>query len=98
VSLKDSEDDANAPSQESLPLLGDFMATLGAAMYGIYTTLLKLRIHHESRVDMPLFFGFVGAYCLFSLFPFIFILSFLGIEPFEWPQSTSITICILVLH
>ena len=78
-------------------LLGDAISLLGAAFYGCYTTLLKLRIHHESRVNMTLFFGFVGLYCLVFLWPFIIVLSVLGIEPFELPPSKATTICIIVL-
>ena len=77
-------------------LLGDAISLLGAAFYGCYTTLLKLRIQHESRVDMTLFFGFVGLYCLVFLWPFIIILSVLGVEPLELPPSTAATLCIIV--
>lgn len=98
VSIQDSDQITRAASHGNLALLGDFIALLGAALYSCYTTLLKLRIHHENRVDMPLFLGFVGIYCLITLFPFIFILSILGIEPFEWPQSSSLTFCILVMR
>ena len=78
-------------------LLGDALSLLGAAFYGCYTTLLKLRLQHESRVDMTLFFGFVGLYCLIFFWPFIIILSVLGVEPFELPPSTTATLCILVI-
>jgi solute carrier family 35 protein F5 len=77
-------------------LFGDFIALLAAGFYGCYTTLLKLRIHHESRVDMALFFGYVGLYCLIFLWPFIIVLSVLGIEPFELPPSKTVTFFIIV--
>jgi len=96
VSLQDSDAENIGPRSGSIVLLGDAIALLGAGFYGCYTTLVKLRIHHESRVDMPLFFGFVGLFCFLFLWPFIFILSAIGVEPFELPPSHSVTICILV--
>lgn len=96
MSLQDSEIEDQSAEEGKMVLLGDAIALLGAAFYGCYTTLLKLRIHHESRVNMTLFFGFVGLYCLIFLWPFIIILSVLGVEPFELPPSKAATICILV--
>jgi solute carrier family 35, member F5 len=96
VSLQDSESASAATDKGKLLLFGDAIALLGAAFYGCYTTLLKLRIQHESRVDMTLFFGFVGLYCLIFLWPFIIILSVLGVEPFELPPSTAVTLLIIV--
>jgi solute carrier family 35, member F5 len=77
-------------------ILGDGLALLGAAFYGCYTTLLKFRIPHENRVDMPLFFGFVGLFCLLTFWIFIPVLSILGIEPFELPPSETIAAGVLV--
>lgn len=94
VSLQDSKSE-NKTSTDS-QLLGDFVALLGAGFYGCYTTLLKLRIQHENRVDMTLFLGFVGLYCIIFFWPFIFILSAFGIEPFELPPSSAVTYCVLV--
>jgi len=96
VSLRDSESETASSAEGTIILLGDFIALLGAGFYGCYTTLLKLRIQHESRVDMTLFFGFVGLYCLIFLWPFIVVLSVLGVEPFELPPSNAVTYCILV--
>jgi solute carrier family 35, member F5 len=97
VSLQDSEAVSASSTKGQLLLLGDFIALLGAAFYGCYTTLLKLGIQHESRVDMTLFFGFVGLYCLIFLWPFHIVFSLLGIEPLELPPTSSVTYCILVL-
>lgn len=96
VSLQDSETESETAEKGDTLLLGDAISLLGVAFYGCYTTLLKLRIQHESRVDMTLFFGFVGLYCLVFLWPFIMILSVLGVEPLELPPSTAATLCIIV--
>jgi solute carrier family 35, member F5 len=97
VSLQDSEATSSSSSEEQMVLLGDFIALLGAGFYGCYTTLLKLRIQHESRVDMTLFFGFVGLYCFIFLWPFNIALSVLGVEPLELPPTKAVVFCILVL-
>lgn len=96
MSLQDADTANVSIAEGKLLLLGDFIALLGAGFYGCYTTLLKLRIHHESRVDMTLFFGYVGLYCLIFLWPFIIVLSILGIEPFELPPSKTVTFFIIV--
>ena len=76
--------------------IGDVLALTSAVMYGIYTTLMKKRIGDESRVDMPLFFGFVGLFNIITLLPGFFILHFTGIETFELPPTRRILAIVLV--
>ncbi|KAI8994537.1 hypothetical protein BDB01DRAFT_773104 [Pilobolus umbonatus] len=80
----------------SNPIVGDILALLGALFYGWYTTLLKLKIHDEARVNMPLFFGFVGLFNVLLLWPFFFILHYSSIEPFELPTPRTVWIMILL--
>ncbi|KAG0765565.1 hypothetical protein G6F57_003999 [Rhizopus arrhizus] len=75
--------DPHAPS----PLVGDILALSGAIFYGCYTIFLKLKIGSEDRIDMPLFFGFVGAFNILLLWPAIPILDYFGIETFEIPMD-----------
>ncbi|KAL1931448.1 hypothetical protein VTP01DRAFT_9590 [Rhizomucor pusillus] len=88
---KDGEHDAEQPSvdtmEASAPLVGDLLALAGAVCYGCYTTLLKYRIGDESRINMPLFFGFVGAFNVVLLWPLFPILHWLGIETLQVPQG-----------
>ncbi|KAJ6610110.1 hypothetical protein B0H10DRAFT_2062145, partial [Mycena sp. CBHHK59/15] len=49
------------------PVLGDSLALISAIFYALYVILLKVRIRSESRVDMQLFFGFVGLFNVLSL-------------------------------
>ncbi|KAI9499199.1 hypothetical protein BDB00DRAFT_795804 [Zychaea mexicana] len=94
VSYSDQES-ANKKPQEpnaemveaSAPLIGDFLALTGALFYGCYTTLLKYRIRDESRINMPLFFGFVGSFNVLLLWPIFPILHWLGLETFELPHG-----------
>ena len=76
--------------------IGDVLALTSAVMYGIYTTLMKKRIGDESKVDVPLFFGFVGLLNIITLLPGFFILHFTGIETFELPPTRRILAIVLV--
>ncbi|EIN14181.1 hypothetical protein PUNSTDRAFT_80325 [Punctularia strigosozonata HHB-11173 SS5] len=87
VSLSDGADDVGLGENASRPLLGDFLALLSAFFYALYVTLLKVRIRDESRIDMQLFFGFVGLFNVVTLWPIIIILHFTGAERFEFPSG-----------
>ncbi|KZT41399.1 vacuolar membrane protein [Sistotremastrum suecicum HHB10207 ss-3] len=69
------------------PLLGDFLAILSALFYALYVTLLKVRIRSESRIDMQLFFGFVGLFNVLTCWPIGLILHFTGVETLEMPPT-----------
>ncbi|KAK6533585.1 hypothetical protein TWF694_002522 [Orbilia ellipsospora] len=71
-------------------LLGDGMALMGALIYGLYTVLLKVRIGHESRVSMQLFFGFVGLFNFMCLWPGLLILHYTGYEKLEMPPTRGV--------
>ncbi|KAG2207599.1 hypothetical protein INT46_005572 [Mucor plumbeus] len=87
--------DANRHSIPT-PLIGDLLALCGAVFYGCYTTLLKLKIGDESRIDMPLFFGFVGAFNVLFMWPAFPLLHFMGLEEFELPFSASLWVMVLL--
>ena len=76
--------------------VGDILGFTSAVMYRVYTTLMKKRIGDESRVDMPLFFGFVGLFNIMTLLPGFFVLHFTGIETFELPPTRRILAIVLV--
>lgn len=78
------------PHNPTDPLFGDFLALLGAFFYGCYAVFLKLRIQRESRVNMPLFFGFVGLFNVFLLWPAFILLHICGIESFQFPPNGAI--------
>ncbi|GAB5366711.1 hypothetical protein AAMO2058_001167000 [Amorphochlora amoebiformis] len=59
---------------------GDFVCTFSAFMYGMYTVNIRKRIPDEAAVPLPLFFGFLGAFNLVILAPFVLILHFTGVE------------------
>ncbi|THH20840.1 hypothetical protein EW146_g590 [Bondarzewia mesenterica] len=100
VSLSDSQQSQPASlagGDQPHRLLGDFLALLSAFFYAVYVTLLKVRIRSESRIDMQLFFGFVGLFNIISCWPIGVVLHFAGIERFELP-STGKTVAALLIN
>src|ERR1700722_10142569 len=93
VSLSDSDESAQ---QTGRPLVGDFLALLSAFCYAVYVTLLKVWIRSESRIDMQLFFGFVGVFNLLGCWPIGVLLHFSEMEKFEWPTKRDDTAVILL--
>jgi solute carrier family 35 protein F5 len=99
VSLSDSS--SAAPPHTSSPrpaantmdmssaIIGDALALLSAVFYALYVILLKVRVRSESRIDMRLFFGFVGLFNLLTCWPIGVILHLAKIERFEMPTSRN---------
>ncbi|EME85044.1 uncharacterized protein MYCFIDRAFT_124190, partial [Pseudocercospora fijiensis CIRAD86] len=75
--------------------IGDCLAFLSAVMYGLYAVFMKKRISDETRVDMPVFFGFVGLINVLILWPGLFVFHWLGIETLEAPPTWRVTLIIL---
>lgn len=73
----------------SQPLLGDALALISALSYALYVILLKVRIKNENRIDMQLFFGFVGLFNILGCWPLGFILHWTGVEVFEPPTKAA---------
>ncbi|KAF9928145.1 hypothetical protein FBU30_002601 [Linnemannia zychae] len=80
------------PTAPKAPLFGDALALMSALFYGCYTVLLKLKIQNENRINMSLFFGFVGLFNLMLLWPLFGVLHWTGIEPFGLPHDTRETL------
>ena len=76
--------------------IGDMLSLGSAILYGAYSIFLKKRIGTESRVNMLLFFGFVGLFNMAILWPGIVILHFAAVETFEMPPTTRILSIVLV--
>ncbi|PVI04271.1 hypothetical protein DM02DRAFT_716407 [Periconia macrospinosa] len=76
--------------------IGDTMAFVSAVLYGFYAVFMKKRISDESKVNMPLFFGFVGTINVVVLWPVMALLHATRIEPFALPPSGKILTIVLV--
>lgn len=78
------------------PVLGDCLALIGALFYALYVIILKVRVGEESRIDMQLFFGFVGLFNILTCWPLGIVLHLTGVEKFELPSSQEAVIAVLV--
>lgn len=97
VSKTDSSDGGSFPEKSSGEIaLGDAMAAFSAIMYGVYTIVMKKQVGDESRVNMQLFFGLVGLFNLFLLWPGFVVLHLTGIEPFALPGTRKIWVILVV--
>lgn len=78
------------------PIVGDFLALLSAFVYATYVTFLKVRVREESRVDMQLFFGFVGLFNIVACLPIGLLLHVIHLERFTIPSSKRVIVGIIV--
>ena len=79
-----------------MPIVGDALALFSALFYALYVTLLKVRIRSEDRIDMQVFFGFVGLFNILACWPIGVLLHLTGVEPFELPYSRKAVMALLV--
>ncbi|KAF8622248.1 hypothetical protein AX15_007187 [Amanita polypyramis BW_CC] len=77
-------------------VLGDTLGLVSAVFYAFYVLLLKIRIGSESRINMQLFFGFVGLFNILLAWPIGLLLHLIGVEVFEWPITKNVVTAILI--
>lgn len=66
------------------------MMSVGSAMvHGFYLVALKKTVMHESRLDLPLFLGFLGLFIFVCFWPILFILHLLDWEMMSLPPSKT---------
>ncbi|KAI0375331.1 hypothetical protein BV20DRAFT_985895 [Pilatotrama ljubarskyi] len=80
----------------SMPIVGDALALFSALFYALYVTLLKVRIRSEERIDMQVFFGFVGLFNILACWPIGVILHLTGVEPLELPNTSKAVMALLI--
>jgi len=66
---------------------GALWALCGSLSYSSYIVFLRRKIDHEDKLDVPMFFGFVGLFCFVSLWPFFLVLHYTEVELFQWPNQ-----------
>jgi len=71
-------------------LAGDICAALGAIFYALYSLQLRVRIPDESRVDMTLLFGLIGASNMLLAWPLFPLLHATRIEAWVGFPSWSV--------
>ncbi|XP_016972560.1 solute carrier family 35 member F5 [Drosophila rhopaloa] len=74
---------------------GVLLALFSAFFYAAYLVFVKRKSDTEEKVDIPLFFGFVGLWNLLLLWPIFFILHFTKIETFELPSQGQFALLFL---
>nr|CAD7431277.1 unnamed protein product [Timema monikensis] len=79
VSLSDLGVEVTVPT-------GAILALVSAFFYAAYLVFLRRKVDHEDKMDIPLFFGFVGLFNLLLLWPVFFLLHYCEWEVFEWPS------------
>ncbi|NP_001135524.1 solute carrier family 35 member F5 [Xenopus tropicalis] len=67
--------------------IGSIWSVLGAVLYAVYIVMLKRKVDREDKLDIPMFFGFVGLFNLLLLWPGFFLLHYTGFEAFEFPSK-----------
>ncbi|CAG5865898.1 unnamed protein product [Menidia menidia] len=66
---------------------GSLWSLAGAMLYAVYIVMIKRRVDREDKLDIPMFFGFVGLFNLLLLWPGFLLLHYTGFEAFELPSQ-----------
>ncbi|XP_018322980.1 solute carrier family 35 member F5 isoform X2 [Agrilus planipennis] len=66
---------------------GALLVFLHALFIASYAVFLRRKIDHEDKIDIPLFFGFIGLINLFVLWPIMLFLNLNDCERIEWPTK-----------
>ncbi|XP_052592731.1 solute carrier family 35 member F5 isoform X3 [Peromyscus californicus insignis] len=75
--------------------IGSIWSLAGAMLYAVYIVMIKRKVDREDKLDIPMFFGFVGLFNLLLLWPGFFLLHYTGFEDFEFPNKV-VLLCIVI--
>ncbi|XP_048861976.1 solute carrier family 35 member F5-like [Brienomyrus brachyistius] len=78
---------STSDSSDGNAALGIIWSLAGAILYAVYIVVIKRKVEREDRLDIPMFFGFVGLFNLFLLWPGFLLLHYAGLELFELPSK-----------
>ncbi|XP_023565454.1 solute carrier family 35 member F5, partial [Octodon degus] len=76
-------------------MTGSIWSLAGAMLYAVYIVMIKRKVDREDKLDIPMFFGFVGLFNLLLLWPGFFLLHYTGFEDFEFPNKV-VLMCIII--
>ncbi|XP_053373579.1 solute carrier family 35 member F5-like isoform X1 [Mercenaria mercenaria] len=74
---------------------GALWALSSAILYAVYLVGLRRKVDHEDKLDIPLFFGFVGLFTSILLWPGFLILHYSKIETFQWPNGEQVLFIVI---
>jgi len=74
---------------------GDALSLLSAVLFSVYSVLLKHLMPRHDKVNMPMFFGFLGLINAITCIPLLFLLDHTGLETLE-PIPNKVLICLTV--
>lgn len=75
---------------EQSPLPAGAMWALGSALaYALYLVMLRRQVESEQQLSLAMFFGFVGLFNMFLLWPGMLVLDVTNVELFEMPNGTE---------
>lgn len=77
-------------------IIGNSLSLFSSLMYACYIVLLKLAVQDESRVNMSLFFGFVGISNMVFLWPLMFVLDWTGLEDMGLPGDAATWLFLMI--
>lgn len=84
-------------SSDSHGVLEGILCSLGGAfLYACYLVLLKKKAGNEDRLEIPMFFGFVGLLDGLVILPVVGMWHLLGIESFQLPPTNRVWTLLLV--
>ena len=73
----------------SMPI-GVIWSLVGALLYACYMVFLKRRVPSEDKMDLTMFFGFVGLFNTIFLWPGFFLFTLTGWESFDLPDKKQL--------
>uniref|UniRef100_A0A8C4S864 Solute carrier family 35 member F5 n=1 Tax=Erpetoichthys calabaricus TaxID=27687 RepID=A0A8C4S864_ERPCA len=77
---------SGSDSSDGKDTIGSVWSLMGAVLYAVYIVMIKRKVDREDKLDIPMFFGFVGLFNLLLLWPGFFLLHYTGYEDFELPS------------
>lgn len=75
--------------------LGIILSLVSAFFYASYLVFLRRLVDNDDKMEIPIFFGFVGLFNFLLLWPTFFLLHYCKWESFEWPNKHQWT-CLII--
>ncbi|CAH2353902.1 hypothetical protein CLIB1423_13S01420 [[Candida] railenensis] len=84
------ESDGGSKFEPSNPILGNFLAILGALMYALYLIIMKIKCGTGKKTtNERKLFGWIGVCQFFLGIPVLIYVHYKGIEEFEFPPPSN---------